>query len=257
MFGAREEDRPGDRCAGGSGGFQSPISDAGPENAVRIPYPFVFRCARGRFERNGKPNRRASHDLGQATAHLALQTRSMGIAVHPIAGFSVERVWEVFGVPEGTDPIAAIEIGYPCRIEKLDETFREKEGAPRERKPQEDSVSDSAWGLPATWSCTRAFRGSVVLGGRCPVDRGSNLGGSCIERDLLSRRSQVWTGHAASPNSPAPGCTGRPPAWAAGDRCARAPPAEPVHCRRPVTKSLNGPGHREENRPGDRVGGGI
>jgi nitroreductase len=106
----------------------------------------VFACARQRFERNDKPNRWASYDLGQATAHLALQAQTMGIVVHQMGGFSAERVHEVFGVPEGTDPIAAIAIGYPGRVEELDETFREKESAPRERKPQEEFVFESAWG---------------------------------------------------------------------------------------------------------------
>lgn len=109
----------------------------------------VFACARERFERNDKPNRWASHDLGQATAHLALQAQAMGIAVHQMGGFSPERVREVFGVPEGVEPIAAIAIGYPGRVEDLDETFREKESAPRERKPQEELVFESAWGRPA------------------------------------------------------------------------------------------------------------
>ncbi len=111
----------------------------------------VFACARQRFERNDKPNRWASHDLGQATAHLALQAQSMGVAVHQMGGFSAEAAREIFGIPEGTDPVAAIAIGYPGRVEDLDETFRAKEGAPRERKPQEEFVFESAWGRPANW----------------------------------------------------------------------------------------------------------
>jgi nitroreductase len=106
----------------------------------------VFACARQRFERNDTQNRWASYDLGQATAHLALQAQSMGIAVHQMGGFSVERVREAFGVPEGAEPIAAIAIGYPGRLEDLDESFREKESAPGERKPQEEFVFESTWG---------------------------------------------------------------------------------------------------------------
>lgn len=111
----------------------------------------VFAGARERFERNDKPNRWASHDLGQATAHLALQAQSVGIAVHQMGGFSPERVRETFAVPEGWDPLTAIAIGYPGRVEDLDETFRKKESAPRERKPQEAFVFESAWGRPARW----------------------------------------------------------------------------------------------------------
>ena len=113
----------------------------------------VFACARERFERNDKLNRWASYDLGQATAHLALQAQSMGIAVHPMGGFSTERVREAFGVPEGADPIAAIAIGYPGDPDALLEEFRESETAQRKRRPQPEFVFESAWGRPATWPC--------------------------------------------------------------------------------------------------------
>lgn len=101
----------------------------------------AFACARRDFERNGKPNRWAAHDVGQANAHLALQARSMGLAVHQMGGFSAERVGETFGVPEGWDPLTSIAIAYPAA---------DAEPGPRSRKPQSAFTFRRSWGRPKT-----------------------------------------------------------------------------------------------------------
>ena len=43
------------------------------------------------FTRNGKPNRHALHDTGQAVAGLTVQATALGLYVHQMAGLSVEE----------------------------------------------------------------------------------------------------------------------------------------------------------------------
>ena len=62
--------------------------------------------------RNGKPNRHATHDVGLASAQLALQATSLGLAVHFMAGFDGDKARETFAIPDGFEPVAAIAMGY-------------------------------------------------------------------------------------------------------------------------------------------------
>src|SRR5690348_14440714 len=92
------------------------------------------------FVQNGKPNRHAIHDVGLATAQMILQATAMGLFAHPMAGFYPETVRELYGVPEGYEPVAAIAAGYPGDPAALSEALRQRELAPRVRKPQEEFV---------------------------------------------------------------------------------------------------------------------
>ncbi|MCZ6839743.1 MAG: nitroreductase family protein, partial [Alphaproteobacteria bacterium] len=64
------------------------------------------------FERNGKANRHAYHDVGLASAQLALQATGLGLAAHFMAGFDADAVRATFAVPEGFEPVAAVALGY-------------------------------------------------------------------------------------------------------------------------------------------------
>ena len=113
--------------------------------AGRAPV-LMISVARLAFKRNGKPNRHAFHDTGQAAAHLALQATALGLAVHQMAGFDVSKAREQFNIPEGFEPVAAIALGYPGDPEDLPENLREKELSPRARRPLEEFVFGGSWG---------------------------------------------------------------------------------------------------------------
>jgi nitroreductase len=98
----------------------------------------MVSVARLTFVQNGKPNRTAIHDVGLATSQMILQAMAMGLFMHPMAGLYQEKVRELYGVPEGYDPVAAIAAGYPGDPATLAESLRQRELAPRVRKPQED-----------------------------------------------------------------------------------------------------------------------
>jgi nitroreductase len=94
----------------------------------------------------GKPNRHAWHDVGLATENLALQAFSMGLVVHPMAGFDAAMAREVFAIPERCDPVAMIALGHPGDPNDLPEDLRQRELAPRQRKPIAEFVYFGQWG---------------------------------------------------------------------------------------------------------------
>ena len=58
----------------------------------------ILIVARLLLSRNGKVNRHAGYDLGQAIAQLGIQATSLQIYLHQIGGFSVEAAKEAFGL---------------------------------------------------------------------------------------------------------------------------------------------------------------
>lgn len=95
--------------------------------------------------RDGSPNRVALHDVGSATAQLTLEANSRGLFVHQMAGFDAAKARHVLGIPEDWEPVAAIAIGYPGDPQKLPDKLRERELAPRSRKPLADFVMTGGW----------------------------------------------------------------------------------------------------------------
>ncbi len=106
----------------------------------------MLSVARLNFERNGKPNRHAFHDVGQAVASLTVQATALGLVVHQMAGFDIAKAREQFQIPEGYEPVAAIALGYQGDPQTLHEDLREKELATRTRRPQESFVFTGRWG---------------------------------------------------------------------------------------------------------------
>jgi nitroreductase len=113
--------------------------------AQRAPV-LMLSVAKLNFDRSGKPNRHAFHDVGMASASLVFQATALGLLVHQMAGFSVEKARELYGIPEGWEPAAAFALGYQGKPDSLPERIRERELAPRTRKPLEQFVFTGRWG---------------------------------------------------------------------------------------------------------------
>ncbi|MFQ5784627.1 MAG: nitroreductase family protein [Alphaproteobacteria bacterium] len=113
--------------------------------AWRAP-ALALSVARLAFERNGKPNRHACHDVGQAVALLCIQATAMGMFVHQMAGFDAAKARETFAIPESHEPVAAIALGHPADPAHLNEEQRTNEERPRERKKLHSFVFAKRWG---------------------------------------------------------------------------------------------------------------
>ena len=109
----------------------------------------ALSVARLSFPNGEKPNRHAFHDVGQASANLAIEATALGLMVHQMAGIDPEKARKNFGIPEGYEAVAGIAIGYPGPAESLPEPLRTREIAPRERKPLESFVFGRKWGEPS------------------------------------------------------------------------------------------------------------
>ena len=101
------------------------------------------------FEDDCKPNRHAYYDTGLAVENLVVQATALGLQVHQMAGFDVQRARETCLIPTGFDPVAMIALGYPGDPAVLPDHLREREMKPRERQPISDFVFSIKWGQPS------------------------------------------------------------------------------------------------------------
>jgi nitroreductase len=101
----------------------------------------ILTVAKLNFDHNGKPNRHAFYDVGQAVADLSVEATSLGLYVHQMAGFDANLARERFAIPAGFEAATAVAVGY------LEETPGTQEG--RTRKPLSDFVFSGNWGQAA------------------------------------------------------------------------------------------------------------
>jgi nitroreductase len=101
------------------------------------------------FAKNSTPNRNAFYDTGAAVALLSIEATAQGLFVHQMAGFDPQKAREAFQIPAGWEAISAFTIGHPGDPASLPETLREREQAPRARKPLSDFVMSGKWGQHA------------------------------------------------------------------------------------------------------------
>ena len=99
-----------------------------------------------KFRSNGTPNRNAFYDTGAASALLTVEATARGLFVHQMAGFDPARAKQIFKIPPDWEPIAALAIGYPGDHESLHPKLRDREIAPRTRKPLNEFVMSGHWG---------------------------------------------------------------------------------------------------------------
>jgi nitroreductase len=101
------------------------------------------------FERNGKPNDVARHDLGLATAQLTLEATARRLHVHQMRGILPDKAREEFAIPGGFEAVTGIAIGYAADPATLDDRLRARETAPRERRPLRAFVFAGTFGMAA------------------------------------------------------------------------------------------------------------
>jgi len=118
-------------------------------NAWAHKAPVLMLSVASLFRGGDKPNRHAYHDVGLATENLVVQAHSMGLVIHMMAGFNVDKAREIFEIPAGYDPLTMIAIGYPGHPDSLSEELRAKDLAPRQRKPIGEFVFSGKFGQPA------------------------------------------------------------------------------------------------------------
>lgn len=97
------------------------------------------------WERNGKPNRWARHDTGAASENLCLQAIAAGLVAHQMGGFDADAIRRAFSIPNEYTPMGMIAVGHPASPDLLPDGLREKELAPRSRRPLSEIAFMDAW----------------------------------------------------------------------------------------------------------------
>ncbi|MFQ5346110.1 MAG: nitroreductase family protein [Mariprofundus sp.] len=106
----------------------------------------IVAAAEPVFSHNGKRNRWAEFDTGQATICLCLQASVLGLASHQMGGFDPELLKQALGIPAQMHVMSVTAIGYPGPAEHLGDDFQAMETAPRTRKALTEIVHAGAWG---------------------------------------------------------------------------------------------------------------
>ena len=96
---------------------------------------------------DGKEHRLALYDLGLAVENLVIEGMAHGVFAHQMAGFDAEAARRAYAIPEGYEPAVAIALGYPGDPSALPADLREREFAPRARKPLDELVFRGRFGL--------------------------------------------------------------------------------------------------------------
>ena len=120
-------------------------------NWAKNAYVLGFAVAELAFAKNKAPNRNAHYDTGAAMSQLTTEATSRGIFVHQMAGFDPDTARQVFEIPSGWDAIAAFAMGYPGDPASLPQPYRDRETAPRVRKPIREFVMNGKWGHTANF----------------------------------------------------------------------------------------------------------
>ena len=107
-------------------------------------------CTSLRFRLNGQANAAAVHDLGLASATLTLEATARGIYVHQMIGIVPARVSQLYAVPEGVQPTTGLAIGYVSDAGKSPDNLRQRDLAPRTRKPVSEFVFAGKWGTASS-----------------------------------------------------------------------------------------------------------
>lgn len=124
------------------------LAEGNQEWAKSAPV-LMLSVAKLHFERNGAENRHAFHDVGAAEANLAAQATALGLHVHQMAGFDVEKARELYGIPQGYEPVDAVALGYLGDPQLLSDRLQQRLSAPRSRKPLQEFVFAGRWQQPS------------------------------------------------------------------------------------------------------------
>ncbi len=106
----------------------------------------MLSVARTFFERNGKPNAYAHHDVGLAVGQMVIQATSMGLAVHQMGGYDKQKARDRLEIPDGFEPLAMIAIGYQGDSDTLPDDLKARELASRMRRELASICSEGIWG---------------------------------------------------------------------------------------------------------------
>jgi len=95
-----------------------------------------------------EPNRHAWHDTAMSYSNLVFQATSVDLFLHPMAGFSAQKLAEKFGIPDGFEPVIVAALGYKGNCINLSDELIKREKRERKRMEINEFVFTEIWGMP-------------------------------------------------------------------------------------------------------------
>lgn len=89
---------------------------------------------------DGEPTLWNAYDTGQAAAYFAIQAQASGLHTHPMSGFDRADLGTAFGFGDDVAAITVVAVGTLGDLDAAPEALRERDLAPRSRRPVAESV---------------------------------------------------------------------------------------------------------------------
>jgi len=96
------------------------------------------------------PRKRPRQARSRATVDTVLEATSRGLFVHQMIGILPDKAREVYAIPEHSQALTGIAIGYLGDGADLPEKRRLLDTSPRTRKPLAEFVFTGKWGKSAS-----------------------------------------------------------------------------------------------------------
>lgn len=104
-------------------------------------------------DKPARPSGTAVYDCGLAVSQLTIQAAHEGLHVHQMAGINRDKIIETFNIPADHHVICGLAIGHVGTLDDLaNDSLRQREQAPRGRKPRSAKSSLAAVGAKATFN---------------------------------------------------------------------------------------------------------
>ena len=114
-----------------------------------VPF-LMIALSKKTFTYNGKPNRAHIHDIGLAMGNFVVQATAMDLFVCQLQGIQLQRVSELYRVPDDFEPAIGCAVGYAGELMRLPTEFHEREMGRRTRADFKDFVFEGTFGNSAT-----------------------------------------------------------------------------------------------------------
>lgn len=124
----------------GSAAHAALVDALAPGNRAWAPAAAAFVVFATTTSVDGTPLTWAAYDAGQAAAHFTVQAHAAGLHTHQMGGFDRDAIAAAFGFGAGLAAMTVMAVGTLGDVTAAPDALREREQAPRTRRPVAESL---------------------------------------------------------------------------------------------------------------------